>query len=240
MATDEAPESAAGPAGPPSLSPPASAALVLQPLAALPGARLSDELQRLLLEFAAREVTLRELISVLRGRAYDFLVLLLALPFLVPIPLPGLSMAFGAVIFLIAVRLSLGQRPWLPARLLDVALPPRFFPLVLASCRKLVRAMELFLRPRLLWITQPRALQVHALMILFASFLLLLPLPPGTNFPPGVAIVLFAAGLLERDGVFILLGYAAIVLNVVFFSLLAFFGTKMFDLCWHVLKSFFD
>ncbi len=197
--------------------------------------RLSEELDRLIHEFHMRSVTLQELITVLQGRAYDLLLLLLALPFLLPIPLPGLSMAFGAVIAVIATRLMLGQRPWLPKKLLQTQLPPRFFPVLLGSARRIIRAFEVLLRPRLLWITTPPLPQLHALLILMAAVVLLLPLPPGTNFPPAVVIVLLAGGLLERDGLFVLAGYVAFALNIVFFALFGFYGTKLIEAVWHRL-----
>jgi hypothetical protein len=197
--------------------------------------KLSEELERLIQEFHQRSVTLRELIVVLQGRAYDLLLLLLALPFLLPIPLPGLSMAFGAVIAVISARMVFGQRPWLPKRLLDTTLPPRFFPVLLGSARRIIRVFEVLLKPRLLWITAPPLPQLHAFLIFAAAFVLLLPLPPGTNFPPAVVIVVMAGGLLERDGLFVLAGYVAFALNVVFFALFGFYGTKLFEIIWHKL-----
>lgn len=195
--------------------------------------KLSEEIARLIQQFELRSVTLRELIAVLEGRAYDLLLLLLALPFLLPIPLPGLSVALGTVIALIAFRLMLGQRPWLPQRLLDTKLPPKFFPVLLGSARRILRAFELLLRPRMLWLTAPPLPRMHAMIIFFAAVVLLLPLPPGTNFPPAVVIVVMSGGLLERDGLFVLGGYIAFALNVVFFALLAFYGSKLFDVVWH-------
>ena len=211
---------------------PSSTALV--PVTGKPR-KLSEELERLIQEFHTRSVTLRELIVVLQGRAYDLLLLLLALPFLLPIPLPGLSVAFGTVIALISARLVLGQRPWQPQRLLDTTLPPKFFPLLLGSARRIIRVFEILLRPRLLWITTPPLPQLHAFLIFVAALVLLLPLPPGTNFPPAVVIVVMAGGLLERDGLFVLGGYVAFALNILFFALFAFYGTKLFEALWHRL-----
>lgn len=197
--------------------------------------KLSEELDRLIQQFQMRSVTLRELIAVLEGRAYDLLLLLLALPFLLPVPLPGLSMAFGLIIALIAARLMVGQRPWLPKRLLDTSLPPKFFPILLGSAKRILRAFELLLRPRALWITAQPLPQLHAMIIFVAAVVLLLPLPPGTNFPPAVVIVVMAGGLLERDGLFVLGAYVAFALNIVFFALLSFYGTKLFEMIWRWL-----
>lgn len=194
--------------------------------------KLSEELTRLVESFAERSVTLREVITALAGRAYDLLMLLLALPFLLPIPVPGLSFVLGVVIALIALRLTLGQKPWLPARLLDRSLPPKFFPTLLGGAARLIRALEVMLKPRHLWLMMQPLPRFHAAVIFIAAFVLLLPLPPGTNFPPALCIVLMAAGLLERDGRFIIAGYVTFFLNVVFFTLFAFYGQKVIHSLW--------
>jgi hypothetical protein len=84
------------------------------------------------------------------------------------------------------------------------------------------------LKPRLLWLTDaPLLRQLHSFVILLASLVLLLPLPPGTNFPPALCIVIMAGGLLERDGRFILGGYFALAVNGVFFTYFAIYGQKI-------------
>jgi hypothetical protein len=215
---------------------------LVSPLAAAgvdPRRRLSAELELLLREFAVETVTLREVVGVLHGRGYVLLVMLLALPFCTPVPLPGLSTPLGVVIALIGVRLSLGEKPWLPARLLDTRLPPTTFHRVFTLTRKLVLGFEKLLRPRLLWVTgSARLEQLHAVPIVICAVLLLLPLPvPLSNVIPAWAVLLLAGGLLERDGAFILSGYVATLLAVVFFAAIAFFGFEVVDVIWHWLIS---
>jgi hypothetical protein len=201
-----------------------------------PGAKprkLSETLEQLITEFHMRPVRLREVIVVLQGRAYNLLMLLLALPFLLPLPLPGLSTVLGSVIAVIALRLTLGQKPWLPARLLDRELPPKFFPTLLNGARRVLRFLEVMLKPRQLWLTaSPLLTQLHAFIIFTAAVVLLLPLPPGTNFPPALCIVIMAGGLLERDGRFILAGYLAFAFNGVFFAWFAIYGKRLIQMLW--------
>lgn len=184
--------------------------------------KLSEVLALLVREFEVETVTLREAIALLEGRGYVLLVMILALPFTTPIPLPGVSTPFGLVIALIGLRLALGQKPWLPARLLNTTLPPTLFAKLFAATQKIMRWLEYLLRPRLVWMTESAALrQLHAVPIFFAALLLLLPLPvPFSNALPGWAILLLAAGLLERDGLFILAGYLMFAASVVFFGVL--------------------
>ena len=235
MATNAAPEPPEN--GPAAAAPDARdntpAATAIVPLTGASTRKLSEEIARLITEFQTRQVSLREAIVVLQGRAYNLLMLLLALPFLLPIPIPGLSTILGLVIAIIAARLTLGQKPWLPARLLDKQLPAKFFPTLLGGARRILRLLEVMLRPRLLWLTSPLFTQLHAFIIFIAAFVLLLPLPPGTNLPPALCIVIMAGALLERDGLFVLGGYVAFALNGVFFTLFAKYGHKFMQSLWH-------
>jgi hypothetical protein len=196
--------------------------LLLRSTPVRPPRKLSVELAELRDRSAAGAVTLREVIYLLGGRAYTLLVLLLALPFITPIPLPGLSTPFGLAIALIALRLSLGQRPWLPKNLQRKQLPPGFFGRVFAVAEKVLRFFEKFLRPRLTFlIDTPLLVQLHAVVMLLAAVALLLPLPiPFTNSFPAWAILLLAAGLLERDGACVLAGYIVFALGVLYFLFL--------------------
>lgn len=192
------------------------------------GPRLSEELARLIETFSERPVTLREVTEVLHGRGYTLLLILLALPFCTPIPLPGLSTPFGLVIALVGFRLSLRQAPWLPARLLDTRLPPGFFAAVLGAARHVLRVLEWGLRPRWTALVGEGVLQhVYGAMILVSGALLLLPLPvPLSNMLPALVVVLIAAALLERDGCCALAALVSFALTLCFFAALAWGGAE--------------
>ena len=201
--------------------------------------KLSEELADLQQRFAKKPVTLREVIYTLRGRAYTLLLILLTLPFLTPLPLPGLSTLFGLAIGFIAMRLSLGQKPWLPMRLQRKELPAGFFGKLFTVAARVIRLLEKFLRPRLPVLTASGVLlQLHAFVMLLAALTLLLPLPiPFTNSFPAWAILLLAGGLLERDGVFILGGYAVFVLGVFYFVFLGEAATQLVQALIHWMRT---
>lgn len=184
--------------------------------------KLSEELALLRERAAERSITLREVLVTLRGRGYSLLLILLALPFTTPIPLPGLSTPFGLAIALISLRLALGQRPWLPKRLQRRTLPPGFFGRLLAFSTRLIRFLEKLMRPRLALMTEAAWLQqVHALFMFIAALCLLLPLPiPFSNSFPAWVILLMAGGLLERDGLCVLAAYVVFAAGVAYFLLL--------------------
>lgn len=226
---------AAAPDAPP---PPPAGSDALAPADRSQPRKLSAEFALILREFEVETVTLREVIGVLHGRGFLLLLLLLALPFTTPVPLPGVSTPFGLIIGLIGLRLACGEKPWLPAKLLDTRLPPKVFKKVFAITQKIILAFERMLRPRLLWVTGTAwSERLHAVPIVLCALFLLLPLPiPFSNTLPAWAILLMAAGLLERDGGFILAGYAVTLLSVAFFGALGLFGAEAVEFLWSWLK----
>ena len=183
-----------------------------------PPRKLSEELTDLRRRVAERPVTIRELLYALKGRAYMLLVILLVLPFLLPLPLPGLSTPFGLAIILVCLRLALGQRPWLPMSIQRRELPAGFIPRILDLATRIIGWLERVLRPRWLVLTEHALIrQLHAIVMVAAASILLLPLPiPFSNSLPGWSILLLASGLLERDGRAIALGYLMFALSVVY------------------------
>jgi hypothetical protein len=212
------------------------------PLHAAPGPKprkLSEELADLRTRSGERAVTIREVLYTLGGRGYMLLVLLLALPFITPIPLPGLSTPFGLAIALIALRLSLGQKPLLSKNLQRKELPAGFIGKLFLVAEKVFRLFERFLRPRFTYLTDtPLLVQLHAVLMLLASLALLLPLPiPFTNSFPAWTIMLVAAGLLERDGLFILAGYVIFAAGVLYFIFLGEAATALVQQLMQWLKA---
>ncbi|MFM8336303.1 MAG: exopolysaccharide biosynthesis protein [Opitutaceae bacterium] len=192
------------------------------PSAASP--RLSAELHQLAETFRERSVTLREVIGKLGDRATALLVVILALPFCAPVSIPGLSIPFGAVILLLSAGYATGRPLWLPARLLAVELPPRFFRGLLEATSRLLGWIERRMRPRWLWFTAGRGwLRLHTLAVCAGALLLLLPLGgiPFTNTLPALVVVVGTLGMLERDGAAVAAAYGLLVATLAYFALFA-------------------
>jgi hypothetical protein len=204
-----------------------------------PARPLSLELAQLRDAFAERTATLREVVTVLAGRAYELLMILLVLPFLLPVSVPGTSTPLGLTVAAIAVQLALGRLPWLPRRLLDRRLPAGFFTKVVGVTQGVVRYLERVLRPRWLAVTGTRWLNsVHLVMVFAAALLLALPMPiPFTNTLPGWTILLFAAGLMERDGLVVATGYVAMIATLVLFFALGAVVNESIAHAWHWLAG---
>jgi len=217
------------------LPPPAVPVLLATwPAALMVPSRFSQDLRVLAQQFAGRPARLYEFLAATQGRGFNLLLLLIGLPFLTPIPLPGLSTPFGLVVLAIGARLALGQRPWLPEKLLQMELPARFIAQVLATASRLVRWLEFLLRPRLAFLHEQWIYQrIAGILIMLSGLLLMLPLPiPLSNCFPALTVVLLAAGAMERDGLFFLAGCAMFMVTLAYFGLLAFGGAHLLDKVW--------
>lgn len=183
---------------------------------------LSEELAAISGLLAEGALPLGRLARMVRGQAWFLLVILLALPFLTPLPLPGLSTPLGAAIAFIAFHLMLGRRPWMPRWVGRTVLPRGFFSRVLRLSEGMVRFLGRMSRARWEFVfPHPWVERVHVSLILIAGLILLLPLPiPFTNTFPAWVIVFASCGLLARDGVMIVMAYLTSLLGLVYFLFL--------------------
>ena len=186
--------------------------------------RLSSDLRDLLREAAGRHLTLGELEQTLKGRGFGLFVLLLALPFTFPITIPGLSIPFGLVIMLIGLRLAVGRKPWLPAFILRREIKYSLLEKIVGLGLRLSTKLEKVVKPRMHFLQRwPGMLNLIGLGIASGGLLLSLPLPPlipFSNTIPAFAVLFLAAGMIERDGLLVLIGHCVNVAAWIYFSLM--------------------
>jgi len=193
--------------------------------------KLSAQLRDLESDLRGERIRLADVFSRTQGRGHYLFMLLFSLPFLTPIPTPMLSTVFGGAIFFIALRLMLGQAPWLPQRFLNKPLPNAFISRLINAASHIVRWLEKLMRPRLAFMHNTRTMdRVGAGLIAFAAFLLMLPIPvPFSNCFPAAAILLLSAGALERDGLCSLAGWVASAVATAFIAGIAIGGAAFVD-----------
>ncbi len=156
-------------------------------------------------EIAAREgprVVLRDILDSLRNRSFAPVLILLAVPNLIPF-IPGSSAVLGLMLALLAIQLILGfERVWLPRRLNDWSFERGAFRRMVDRIGPYIVRFERMARPRY-WPTSFRLAERGAGVIALAlSLMIMLPIPLANGLP-AVAICLIALGLSERDGVWL-------------------------------------
>ncbi|MBL9135240.1 MAG: exopolysaccharide biosynthesis protein [Verrucomicrobiales bacterium] len=182
---------------------------------------LSCSLARLASEGGIR--TLNDLVVKTGGRGIFLATILLCLPFITPIPLPGLSNIVGLALMVVAVRQFQGSPARLPAFLGARPWPAERMQQVLKASLKFVSWLEKLIRPRRTqWLTASWATRWNAFVFGVMALLLALPIPPIMPFSnafPAYAIILLSAALMEEDGATIWIAYGACVGTLVYFGL---------------------
>lgn len=167
-------------------------------------------------------VSLRDLMTAIGEQGLLLLCALATLPFLIPVSIPGVSTVFGAAIILLAIAVTTNRLPWLPQRILDRKLDAERLRPALRKGVNIVTRIDKWVRPRALPLTSGHMTRFNGLVLIFAGALLMAPfgLIPFSNTAPAVGILLLTIGMIQRDGVFVLLGYLGTILTVVYFSIL--------------------
>lgn len=169
--------------------------------------RTSDVLKRLIRDWPGERISLHDLTTVMGDRAFAALILLFALPNCLPLGIPGLSAVLGAPIVPFAIGLMLGQNsPWLPAFLGRRSFRKTDFMMVFNKALPWLEKVERLLKPRCAWVIEGKAERLLGVILVILSIVLVLPIPFGNN-PPAIAISVIALGLIERDGLTVLIGY---------------------------------
>ncbi|HEX2431232.1 MAG TPA: exopolysaccharide biosynthesis protein [Aestuariivirgaceae bacterium] len=168
---------------------------------------------RTLAERAEPQVSLREIMTALSDRSFGALFILIAAPNLIPLP-PGSSFIFSIPIIIIAAQLVWGRTfPWLPSSILDRKFDRSILKSLAERLGPPLARIESMLKPRLTVIDQGLQDRLIGLLALIAGVILFLPIPLA-NFVPALAIVLLGLGMIERDGIVMLVGVLLILASI--------------------------
>jgi hypothetical protein len=165
-------------------------------------------------------LTLQGLLERLGNRGLLIFCLVLTMPFLLPVSIPGSSIPFGVVIALVAVGLVTRRAPWLPKRLMHRRLARGHVVPMLEKGARLFARLERLMHPRLLPLTHGATVgRVNGILLGLTGLLMMAPLPlPLSNTLPAYGVLCLALGSVERDGYVVLAGYLMVLLTVGYFS----------------------
>ncbi|GAB4170781.1 MAG: exopolysaccharide biosynthesis protein [Terrimicrobiaceae bacterium] len=190
----------------------------------LKGESLGEKLQAIIENLPPGGVTLAEIRDLVGQDGLLILTAFLTIVFLVPVSIPGVSTVFGAAILLIGICRLVGRNLWLPKKIASRVLPSEKLLGGLNKGRVWVHRLERVSRShRVHWLASTGPMDIiNNLALVAAAVLLMAPfgLIPFSNTLPALALLFFAIGLLQRDGLFILLGHLGNILTAVYFSVL--------------------
>lgn len=181
--------------------------------------RFLKSLNQIVEESEVGDLKLSRVFEVFAEEGHAAIILFLCLPFIQPIPLPGLSTPLGAMIVLIGFLLLIRKPLFLPQRFDKNNIHPDLMRSVQRAAIKIWSYSANILKPRLLFLTDRLFFRIlNFLVILICSILLALPLPiPFSNTVPVLGIITLSLGQLEKDGLFVLLSYAWLIIVFTFF-----------------------
>ena len=166
---------------------------------------ISDRLAQLVIDADGKAVTLSWILAQLHERAFGLFLLFLELPCCIPF-LYGLPQAVALPLMFVSMQILLGRRvPWLPQKLAARTVSADGLGTLSRRASPWLKRIEAISRPRLRPLTQAPADRIVGFGLVLFSASILVPLP-GTNTVPGIAVVIVAMGLLQRDGLLVLLG----------------------------------
>lgn len=184
---------------------------------------LSETLTAVSKSITGESVTLRQLFELIGEQSMLLFCMFLMVPFLLPVSIPGVSTVFSLVVMLAGVGVMLNRVPWLPGRLMNRSIATESLLPALEKGSRMMARIDRVIRPRMLALTHGATVNRFNGFMLFASGVLLIfpfGLVPFSNTLPALAVLFLCAGMIQRDGLFILLGYLMFVVTVVYFGAL--------------------
>jgi hypothetical protein len=180
---------------------------------------MAEELHALAERCRGQPVRVETLLEATAARGLNWLLIVLALPFVTPLPMPGVSTPFGVLIALIGAGLAAGRRVRLPDRLLHRELSPAVAGRLLDAAAAAARHLGVLARPRLHGVVANGwARRLGGLLISLCGCVMTLPLPvPLSDGIPAATVTLLALGALAGDGLVFLAGCAMFGVTVTFF-----------------------
>lgn len=190
--------------------------------------RFLTAIDLLQIEASKEDLTLQRVFSLLGSEGHGALMLFLCLPFLQPLPLPGLSTPLGILIAIVAFYLFRKKTPGLPTRFEKIKISAELISRIAVVAEKIWSVVIKVVKARYEFLVDSIPFRFLSLVVVLVNaFLLALPLPiPFSNTVPVVGIIMTAVGNMEKDGLFILLSYIWCLVVVVFFASLTYGAIK--------------
>jgi hypothetical protein len=164
--------------------------------------RTSVILARLMASNDKDTIDIGTIVDALSDRSFGVVIILFALPNMIfPV-----AWVLGAPILLFTVQMAMGrQRPWLPDFMRRQSFNRDTFTKIVGYAVRYLSKIEAWLKPRWNFLTTDRFERFIGLFMTLLTIVLLVPVPFG-NALPSLGLAIIAAGILEKDGIAILVG----------------------------------
>ncbi len=175
----------------------------------------------------ADEISVAEVVAKLGDRSFGWLLLFFSVLSLIPMPGGGIVTAIP--IFVVLGQMALGYpQVRLPDWVTRRRVNRRTWQRLVMRMTPVIRPIERMLQPRMEHVLSPRNERLIGAFQCLTNFALFLPVPL-SGFIPAAALVITGLGLVERDGLVVLigvgLGFVSIVVTAAVIAMV-FFGVQ--------------
>lgn len=169
-----------------------------------------------------------QIFDILSEKGFAVLIILFSLPFCTPIQIPGFSTPFGLMLSFIGLRIAFRKKKWWPKKILEKEISKEHIEKLIEKTKKVLKWLSKITQPRFYFLIENHLFRItNGLLIFFLGLLLCLPLPiPMSNLLSALPILFFGLGLLEEDGIMIILAHIFSLICFTAFFLLIFIGRK--------------
>lgn len=180
-------------------------------------------------ELKGKKMSYSSILELFGDRAFGLAILFFALPSALPFSaVPGISLIFSIPIVFFAIQMVVGRRSfWLPNVIARQTIGHETVAKVLRKAAPYIAKIEYFLKPRLAFMASRFMDVINGLLILILALLLMLPIP-FSNFILAGLLILFSLGLIEKDGLIILLAYIGTITYIYFAYVIILLAIKTF------------
>lgn len=183
---------------------------------------LVEKLETIIQTLPPGQVTLAKIIDIIGNDSLMLITIFLSLVFLIPVSIPGVSTVFGSGILLIGVSLLFRNTLYMPKKIQERPIASEKLVKGMRGALTWLRRLEKISKPgRLPWLAT-RATLLNKLAYILAAVLLMMPFGfvPFSNTLPAIALIFFAIGAIQKDGLSILFGHLMNIVTIIYFGAL--------------------
>jgi hypothetical protein len=187
---------------------PSPAVRAAAPAAELPPVRTSQVLREILTRNPNQKTfTVKQIVDAIGEDRHAASLMFFSIPAMLPVP--GTSDLTGIPSSLLAGQMIAGKRTIrLPEVVLRRSVSRRSLTVAIHAILPILETAEKALKPRLRWLSDPAARRILGVFIFLMALAVALPIV-GFNLPHALSIFVISLGLVEHDGLAILLGVVA-------------------------------
>jgi len=167
--------------------------------------RTSDILHQLRDE-ERETISVTAILSILGDRSFALLIVFLGLPNCIPMP-PPIPLVSALMLMSIAVQMGMNApAPWLPRKVAGATLAHKDVARVAQRALPVVLFIERWSSERLQWFPQRLSVLIMGALLFFLALCIIFAAPIIGQIPFGLAVCCIGLGLVERDGVIVIIG----------------------------------